>query len=193
MSKESKQTPIPMDETWTQIIDQLSQHTELITKQLKVAKKEFPALAWAFHLTLMYAGFLERRVRGLSRHVSSMIGDEIWRLNGIDCRLTPDPCPGRPIPEWLQKAIDAMKGEEDKEGSIPIFLGEIRTCDDIQQDYQEALDCVSKFAQQESLTPEEIEQWIKCINDLRKYMDELLENDCIQENLVMRRAEPQPV
>jgi len=151
----------------------LEQDKDVLMGELENAKKEFPRLIVAYQLLEIYARFLYRKSKAMTRGLSS---------------YTPIPNGGGgifPFPPIIKKK-DILQ-ELEKWAAAQIEVGaqweaanreEIRTCDDITRELARASECVQGYVAQLPQSDEAWDEFHQCISDLEELASEAEANGC---------------
>ena len=182
---------IPLDAAWRKVIGRLLDKQDVVGKQLKAARKDYPELIAAFQLLLGWQGFLARRraTEWASTALAGGVGytpyppgpEQFGQIPDEICQLAPTLC--NCFNDGDRDSCIEL-AEDDSGDEIVAGVGEIfertRTCADIRADYCNALDCAKRFCEQRAVSNTQLEEWTQCQHDIARHWNELFESGCVR-------------
>lgn len=161
---------------WEQILSAMERERESIGAQLQMARKSTPRLAFAFEMVTQYAAFLEVRNDLLARTLN--LPEEMYPhpRSFVDCRLTPEPCPGRPLPEILREALAWLPAEE----KIDLDdVAESRLCQIVKSQLHAVGEKIAAMLVQDRRSPEERDELRRLLQSALTLSQRLEELGCV--------------
>lgn len=149
-------------------------NSKAVIKQLEKLRKEQSEVVAAYTLTWLYANFLERAYKVASRRELAYKPLPDGPDGGL-IKWPPDlryKSIQEQLDEWLEATNEFLR-EQYREVVKPE-----RTCVDIKKDYNTAKACVTKYLNTPPQTEEEWNEYNKCLDDLKKYANQMEEHNC---------------
>ncbi len=159
--------------SWFNTIFKSFNSDKSLVKDLEKAKKEYPKLMSVFELQSTYTRYLARGYKALTRQFQNEIPypDPINIFPPIEER--------RALFEILKAQLDEIaQAELEYISGLEKELVRVRTCRDINRDYNRAANCVESFNENKPETEEQWDKFHQCLDDLSKYAIEQEQNNC---------------
>lgn len=170
---------IQMEQWFNDTFANLERDKDAHTGDLENAKKQFPKLMAGYELLEIYARFLYRKSKAMTRGLVS------WRPIPDGDDNPPFPWPpfpwppikertpiieGQPIDHELQDWMEANLAEGARRAAEQQEV--VRFCSDVERELKAASNCVQRFSARLPQSEEEWDEFNRCISDVKRLASE---------------------